>query len=400
MMTTSKSPSFTLIELLIVLALIAILAAILIITIRPGIFFSKARDTQRINDLRNIEKIIDTIYVSEYGLFNELNYASPNIVYISLPDSSATCTSWLTQLPSLPSGWSYRCSANPQNIDGTGWIPIPFNQFSIINIAKLPVDPINEPPYYYSFVVGGSYALYAMLEDPKNQASKNDNDNFPHLFSAGNNKNLINQSQGLVLYLPFDEGSGTIAKDFSGNNNHGTLVNNPQWVDGKVGKALSFDGIDDNVIVPHSTTLNVTSTITIIVWIKPKTPFKDFFSKSSWNVMRIILNEGSINNVKVVYRIGGVDVTTLSANNVIVEDEWRHIAWRYNGNQTQIFIDGNSSGLPVNASGSLLTNSSEIWFRWGSGTDQRWYKGLIDEVRIYNRALSDDEIKALYEATK
>jgi len=116
--------------------------------------------------------------------------------------------------------------------------------------------------------------------------------------------------------------------------------------------------------------------------------------------MRIILNEWGTNNVKVVYRIGDIDVYTLSANNVIVEDEWRHVAWRYNGSQAQIFIDGNSSGSAVNASGPLLTNSLEIWFRWGWGTDQRWYKGIIDEVRIYNRALSDEEIKALYEATK
>jgi hypothetical protein len=181
--------------------------------------------------------------------FNELNYASTNVVYISLPDSSPTCSSWLSQLPSLPSGWSYRCSATPTNIDGTGWIPIPFSNFPILNISQLFIDPINKPPYYYSFVVGGSYAVYAQLEDPKNQASKNDQDNYPHLYSVGTDKRLIDQAQGLVGYWPFDEGGGTIAKDYSGNGNNGTLVNNPTWTTGKVGGALSFDGANDYVRV-------------------------------------------------------------------------------------------------------------------------------------------------------
>jgi uncharacterized delta-60 repeat protein/prepilin-type N-terminal cleavage/methylation domain-containing protein len=162
-MPNQNSKSFTLIELLIVLALISILATILILTINPGGIFSKARDTKRINDLKNIEKIMDTLYSTEYT-FNELNYVSPNVIYISLKDSSSTCGSWLSQLPSLPSGWSYRCSATPTNIDGTGWIPIPFNNFPILNISQLFIDPINKPPYYYTFVFKECNEFTALLE--------------------------------------------------------------------------------------------------------------------------------------------------------------------------------------------------------------------------------------------
>ena len=115
-MKNSKIESFTLVELLIVLALISILATVLIVIIKPGIIFSKARDTKRIADIKNIEKTIDSLSTEQN--FYELNYASPNIVYISLQDSSSTCGSYLSQLPSLPSGWSYHCSATPTNIDG------------------------------------------------------------------------------------------------------------------------------------------------------------------------------------------------------------------------------------------------------------------------------------------
>jgi hypothetical protein len=195
--------------------------------------------------------------------FNELSYASTNVVYLSLKDSSSTCGSWLSELSSLPSGWSYHCSATPTNIDGTGWIPIPFNNFPILNISQLFINPINKPPYYYSFVVGGSYAVYAQLEDPKNQASKNYGDNCPHLYSVGTNKRLIDQAQGLVGYWPFDEGSGTTVKDLSENNNHGTIISG-NWVDGKVGKALE----NFQVQVPHNPILNLGKQNTILFWAK------------------------------------------------------------------------------------------------------------------------------------
>jgi prepilin-type N-terminal cleavage/methylation domain-containing protein len=163
-MPNQNSKSFTLIELLIVLAIIAILATVLILTIKPGAIFSRARDAKRINDLKNIEKIMDVLYSTDQT-FNELNYASPNVVYISLKDDSPTCSFWLSQLPSLPSGWSYRCSATPTNIDGTGWIPIPFSNFPILNISQLPIDPLNKPPYYYTFVFKECNEFTALLEN-------------------------------------------------------------------------------------------------------------------------------------------------------------------------------------------------------------------------------------------
>jgi hypothetical protein len=116
-----------------------------------------------------------------------------------------------------------------------------------------------------------------MLEDLKNQASKNDGDNYPYLYSVGTNKRLIDQAQGLVGYWPFDEGSGTIAYDYSGNGNNGTLVNGPQWVDGKVGKALMFNNSGGRVEIPDNDLLSThavdsTQEQTIVVWIKPTIP--------------------------------------------------------------------------------------------------------------------------------
>ena len=74
-------------------------------------------------------------------------------------------------------------------------------------------------------------------------------------------------TRGLVGYWSFDEGDGAIARDASGNNNHGTLTNGPTWAQGKNGTALQFDGKDDYVSVPNNSSLNIADNITIEAWI-------------------------------------------------------------------------------------------------------------------------------------
>ena len=83
---------------------------------------------------------------------------------------------------------------------------------------------------------------------------------------------------GLVAYWKFDEGSGTSVADSSGNGNTGTLINGPQWTAGRLGNALFFDGIDDNVTVPDSASLDLSSAFTLSAWVNPASTFTDFRS--------------------------------------------------------------------------------------------------------------------------
>jgi prepilin-type N-terminal cleavage/methylation domain-containing protein len=405
-----KSSSFTLIELIIVLAIISILVTILIATIKPTEIFKKARDSKRIADLKNIEKAIDLLY-STYPNFNELNYASTNIVYISLKDDSPTCSSYISQLPSLPPGYQYRCSANPQNIDGTGWIPIPFNNFDIINLANLPIDPINKPPYYYIFVVGGNYEVTAALE-----ADSNRNINGPagtdggtswNVYEVGSNKKLTplviedggGRDKSLVGYWPFDEGTGTIAKDYSGNGNNGTLINGPTWTTGKIGGALSFDGVDDQLYKQDPNGLFANNAPqSIVAWV----------NHTRGNVVESILgltnpSLGSAiqlgtkgNNVFSVWKWGGG--VLISDPNPLSLNAWTHWAYTYDGATHRLYRNGilvsSSTAAPQSAAPSLLIVSG-----YNINSAEK-FLGSIDEVRLYNRALSDAEIKALYDATK
>jgi hypothetical protein len=199
--------------------------------------------------------------------------------------------------------------------------------------------------------------------------------------------------EGLVAYWRF-EGN---MEDSSENGNEGSLINmapeSGNWVDGKVGKALSFDGVDDYVNIPDNQSLDITDEITIGMWVMTNSQ-ADPLSKH-WNIMRVILFEG--NNTKVVYQIGGANITTSSFDNVIQTGSWHHIVWTYNGSLTQVYVDGDPNGFSKEASGDLLTSSNPLYI--GRYSD-RYFNGLIDELMIYDRALSAEEIKNLYDIQK
>jgi hypothetical protein len=78
----------------------------------------------------------------------------------------------------------------------------------------------------------------------------------------------ISSYGAMVGYWNFDEGQGTIAFDTSGNENYGMIYGNPKWIEGIVGRAIEFDGIDDIVVVQDAPSLDVTSELTISAWIK------------------------------------------------------------------------------------------------------------------------------------
>ena len=83
-------------------------------------------------------------------------------------------------------------------------------------------------------------------------------------------------TSNLVAYWKFDEGAGTTTADSSGNGNTGILTNGPLWTAGRLGKALYFDGIDDNVTVPDSNSLHLSDAFTLSAWVNPASPFTDW----------------------------------------------------------------------------------------------------------------------------
>jgi len=221
------------------------------------------------------------------------------------------------------------------------------------------------------------------------------------------NATFIRVIDGVVGAWHFDEGSGNITHDTSGEGNDGTLYDGnttnddgntpPQWVDGKFGKALEFDGEDDYVEVPDSESLDVTDEITVAVWLylNGTADIRYVVGKSTdeW-VLYFPLDSST----PAVY-MEDVSPTRLDAKTSLNLNRWYHIVFTYDKdagtNNRKIYINGVLDNQN-NATGALGV-STEPFLVGAYDTSPRYiFNGTIDEVHIYNRALSEEEISDLY----
>lgn len=394
---------FSLIEILVVLGIILILFTSFFLIWNNLDIFRRARDAKRINDLSLIESTLKTLILTN----TNVNLGNEDIIYTSLADSSSTCGSY--SLIKVSSPYSYHCvsSSTLTNTDGLGWIPIDFTQSKIVILSSLPVDPLNNQDYFYAYQVkNGRYKLTAKLESPANiYKMLNDGGFESTLYEIGSDVNFPSPQSGLVSYWSFDEGSGNIAQDYSGYGNNGTIYSSTTpsatWVDGKVGKALSFDGVDDYISIGAPASLSITGPITIEAWIYPKVSAvnQGFVHASAQYIFFVQSN----NEVRLADTYGHYLDTD---PNVLTLNTWNHIVGVFYGskgdaitlNNAKIFVNGVSKGKQVSGSWSPTNLSNVVIASRTNGT--YYFNGLIDEVRIYNRALSDEEIKAIYEANK
>jgi len=204
-------------------------------------------------------------------------------------------------------------------------------------------------------------------------------------------------TRGLVAYWSFDEGSGNIVYDASGNNNHGSLINGPKWTQGKIGGALQFDGVNDYVEVPDSESLDITKAITVGAWVYPRA------RQSVYDRDGIVIKGGAYyltitpSGKVAVHFYGLTSPGYHDSNQIVPLNQWSHIATTYDSatGKIRIYING-SLDREITTSGAInpSTYVMGIGSEWNGRS--RFFNGLIDEVRIYNRALSPEEIRFHY----
>jgi competence protein ComGC len=211
--------------------------------------------------------------------------------------------------------------------------------------------------------------------------------------------------QPLVAHWKLDETSGTTASDSSDNGNHGTLVNmNPasDWVSGRVGGALDFDGWNDYVQVPDSPSFHIADGISILAWINPE-------DNREWRTIASKLAHVPycrtdlywfLHDRKIGASLAGpCGIWGLWRPNVhISTDEWTHVALTYDGFSMIMYKDGDDRASAW-ASGSLMLaeGSSTESFYLGRNTEWgEYFDGKIDDVRLYRRALSEDQVETIY----
>lgn len=221
------------------------------------------------------------------------------------------------------------------------------------------------------------------------------------IYKLSQPKILAPTKTGLVGYWSFEEGTGTKAGDMSGNGNTGTLTNMAEndWVNGKLGKALDFDGSNDYVGL-FSNPLSSMSASSAAMWIKLNNlllgsggyspTFLNLYTDTN-NNLRIAHDEAGPGRIVVSYISGGTQRGRQTSAGKVTANSWYHIAYTFDGTNLKIYINGivsDESAQSWGVGGVNLIGSRDATTGAINGT--------MDEVRIYNRALEQSEITALY----
>jgi hypothetical protein len=240
-------------------------------------------------------------------------------------------------------------------------------------------------------LTGGSYNFYVRCSDAAGNANADD---FVISFSVAQQP-----SSGPVAAYAFDEGSGTSLADASGNGHTGGISGASWSAQGRFGNALGFDGLNDWVTVGDANALDFTSGMTLEAWVFPTAN-----GGGSWrNVMIKERAGGEVynlyantdTNAPTVYVVRGAapDVPLDARGSTQLPlNTWSHLAVTFDNATLRIFANGVQVGSRAVA-GPLLTSTGALRIG-GNSLWGEFFAGRIDEVRLYNRALTQAEIQS------
>ncbi|MCB1914612.1 MAG: DUF4347 domain-containing protein, partial [Rhodocyclaceae bacterium] len=209
---------------------------------------------------------------------------------------------------------------------------------------------------------------------------------------------LLDITTGLVGHFTFDEGSGTIAGDSSATGNDGTLLSGPTWVAGRVGSgALNFGGDFDRVEVPDSAAYDLSGDFSVSFWFNSaQTPSSQvrLVGQSAGSDGFVVFTDsfGDIN-----WFVTGSGGSTTFWTAAPLDSNWHLFTAVRSGDNFELFIDGASAATDTTAIGDA--SSSEPLRFGASSASSGDYDGLVDDVRIYDRALGAGDISELYSYT-
>jgi hypothetical protein len=201
---------------------------------------------------------------------------------------------------------------------------------------------------------------------------------------------------GLAAAYSFDEGSGTTVKDSSGNGNNGTIGTATWTPYGKYGNALSFNGNSSFVTINDSASLDLTTGMTLEAWVDPPTAnlqWSDVIYKGKSGTDNYYIEGSSPANYAPaaggVY--GGNSTTIFNTNQQVIAQVWTHVAATYNGSQLTFYVNGTQvASQPL--TGNIMTSTGALQIG-GDTANGQYFSGLIDDVRIYNYALTPAQIQ-------
>ena len=204
---------------------------------------------------------------------------------------------------------------------------------------------------------------------------------------------LTPPSAGLVAAYSFDSGSGSTLADVSGTGNSGTISGASWSTQGRAGGALSFDGVNDLVTIADASSLDLTTGMTLEAWARPTTVtnWRTVLLKEQPGQLVYALYANNSGNRPSANIFIGAD-RELRGSSRLTANSWTHLAATYDGATLRFFVNGTQvatlavAGSIATSAGALRIGGNTVW--------SEWFTGLIDDVRIYNRALTQAQIQS------
>ena len=210
------------------------------------------------------------------------------------------------------------------------------------------------------------------------------------------------KSESMVAVWLFDEGKGSVVTDSTGNGHDGKIEKGAKWVNGRFGKALEFDGADDWVSVPHSKNLGFASgkSFTITVHYKGSQLGGSLFGKGYEDTSQalpwyLLWNDGSSPKVTLFLRDEAGASFRADGTSEVADDKWHFVAAVADASKgkSSIWIDGKKEAeADFNKKSGYGTSEGVVAI--GRHYD-RYTKGIIDDVALFNVALTSDDIKTV-----
>ena len=224
---------------------------------------------------------------------------------------------------------------------------------------------------------------------------------------AGTNS-IMAQEEGLILYLPFDEGEGETVEDLSPTELHGTVKGNAEWVEGIEGGAISFDGATAYVELPASDVLHEANQhVTFSLWFSAREV--EVSGAPDWAAMDTLLVRGNDTDFWFYLAWGFVGTQMKPGGSWIYPPEkppfeietnrWYYAVAVYDDPVSKVYLDGDLVFEQEGVGGIIDYRSDNFTQIGGFRGVKNWFNGVIDEVKIYNRTLTPKEIKQVQPVT-
>jgi hypothetical protein len=317
---------------------------------------------------------------------------------VSQPSNEATGTS---AADTVPPTVSIIAPASGASVSGTVAVSASASDNVGVASVQFVLDnvnfgaPLTAAPYSFSWnsatVVNGTHTWAAIARD----ASGNSTTSATITFTVNNSA-----IPGLIASYGLDEGTGTVVNDSSTNHNNGTLTN-ATWTIGHFGNALKFTGATNSLVtINSSTSLNATTGLTVEAWVNPSTltspdgnwvaaVAKEHRNSSNDIAYALYAATGTSTPPALHLLIGGTDVG-VSGTSVLPLNTWTFLVGTYDGATMKLYVNGTLVGSKAKT-GTITTTADPL--RIGGDWSGEMFTGIIDNVRIYNRALIASDIQ-------